>query len=174
MNVTNRTHKKTAGIVSLTTPIGKITAGFSDNALLCIHIGEKSEENVQFTLLQLVFQIHDIENHLSKTLKKEIVEYFEGIRKRFSVKMDLFGTPFQKKIWQELMKVPYGSVVTYGQLAEQAGFPKAARAVGMAMGRNRIPILIPCHRVIASNGKLGGFGCGIEIKKKLLRLENAI
>lgn len=102
---------------------------------------------------------------------EEIRQYFSGQRRRFSIKLRLQGTPFQKKVWDALRKVPYGATVSYGELARRAGNPKAARAVGMANHRNPIPIIIPCHRVIGKNGSLTGFGGGLEVKQKLLDLE---
>jgi O-6-methylguanine DNA methyltransferase len=81
------------------------------------------------------------------------------------------GTEFQGKIWRNLLDIPYGEVVAYSELAQRAGAPKAARAVGAACGANPVPILVPCHRVIASDGSLGGFSCGLAVKRKLLQTE---
>jgi methylated-DNA-[protein]-cysteine S-methyltransferase len=106
---------------------------------------------------------------LAKALK-EVKEFLDGKRQKFSVPVRQDGSPFHLKVWKALSKVPYGRVVTYGELAHLAGAPGAARAVGTAMNRNRLPLVVPCHRVVASNG-IGGFGCGIEWKKMLLDLE---
>lgn len=106
-------------------------------------------------------------------LKKAVAElkaYLAGKRRRFSLPVAQPGTPFQQAVWKALCRVPYGKVVSYGELARQAGYPKAARAVGSAMNRNRLPLIVPCHRVVASNG-IGGFGCGVEWKKRLLSVE---
>lgn len=109
---------------------------------------------------------------LFSEVEKQLNEYFQGERKDFDIKLDLgYGTSFQQKVWDALTKIPYGEVRTYGQQAVLVGSPKAVRAVGSANGRNLIPIIIPCHRVIASGGKLGGFGGGLENKKILLELE---
>lgn len=102
---------------------------------------------------------------------QELEEYFAGKRKQFDLPLNPAGTEFQHRIWQELEKIPYGEVITYGELARRTGNPKASRAVGQANHRNPIAILIPCHRVIAGGGKLGGYGGGTEIKRKLLVLE---
>lgn len=102
---------------------------------------------------------------------QELEEYFAGKRKLFDLPLNPAGTEFQHRVWQELEKIPYGEVITYGELARRAGNPKASRAVGQANHRNPIAILIPCHRVIAGGGKLGGYGGGTEIKRKLLVLE---
>jgi len=105
---------------------------------------------------------------------KEILLYLKGRVKRFETKLDLSsGTPFQISVWEELLKIPYGEVKNYGGIAKEIGNPGAARAVGNAVGANPVPIIIPCHRVVATNG-LGGYSCGIEIKKKLLRAEGVI
>ncbi|MGE0764295.1 MAG: methylated-DNA--[protein]-cysteine S-methyltransferase [Bdellovibrionales bacterium] len=105
--------------------------------------------------------------------EKELVEYFKGQRKKFDVALDLDGTDFQKKVWQQLRKIPYGKTYSYQELARQIQNEKATRAVGTANGRNRLPIIIPCHRVIAANGTLGGYSGGLDIKIKLLELEKA-
>ncbi len=102
---------------------------------------------------------------------RELDEYFKGKRKTFEVKLSVSGTPFQEKVWSELLNIPYGKTISYAQLAKTAGNPKACRAAGSANGKNRIAIIIPCHRVIASNGSLGGYAYGIDVKKKLLDLE---
>lgn len=101
----------------------------------------------------------------------QLNDYFAGKLKKFSLKIDLHGTVFQKKVLNELQKVPYGKTISYGELAKKAGSPKAARAVGAVNASNPVPIIIPCHRVIGSNGKLTGFGGGLDVKEKLLALE---
>jgi methylated-DNA-[protein]-cysteine S-methyltransferase len=105
---------------------------------------------------------------------KELREYFLGKRKHFTVRVDLTqGTPFQQKVWRELQKIPFGQVVSYGEIARRIGRPRCARAVGQAVGSNPVGIIVPCHRVVASNGMIGGWsgGGGIAGKKALLRLE---
>ena len=101
----------------------------------------------------------------------ELEEYFAGKRKKFEVKIAFAGTPFQNRVWQELLKIPCGETISYAALAEAVGNPKACRATGSANGKNPIAIIIPCHRVIASNGGLGGYAYGLEAKKQLLELE---
>lgn len=102
---------------------------------------------------------------------QELNEYFEGKRKDFDIPYELIGTDFQKKVWIELTKIPYGETRTYKQIAQAIGNEKACRAVGMANNKNPIPIIIPCHRVIGASGKLVGYGLGIEMKKSLLEHE---
>ena len=101
----------------------------------------------------------------------QIDEYLKGSRKTFDLDVEPEGTDFQKKVWKELRKVPYGTTVTYGQLAARIGCPKAARAVGSAMNRNPILIVQPCHRVVGSDGSLTGFAIGLDMKRRLLDLE---
>lgn len=108
-----------------------------------------------------------------KELEKQLREYMDGERKSFSIPLNPNGTPFQKKVWNELLKIPYGEVRTYGEIAKAVGCPKGARAVGLACNKNPIIILIPCHRVVGKNGRLTGYACGIDVKEKFLSLENA-
>lgn len=111
---------------------------------------------------------------LTKTLEKafkEIDEFLEGKRKKFTFKIDPIGTEFQKSVWSALLDIPYGEVKSYKDIAIAIGNPKACRAVGMANNKNPIPIVIPCHRVIGSNGKLTGYAYGLVLKAHLLNLE---
>lgn len=102
---------------------------------------------------------------------RELREYFAGERQKFSVPLDFTGTEFQNKVWHALQSIPFGETRSYGELAAQIGAPKASRAVGAANGRNPIPIILPCHRVIGSSGSLIGFGGGVPMKKQLLAHE---
>lgn len=104
----------------------------------------------------------------------QVREYLAGERKTFTVPLKAEGTPFQKTVWEALRRIPYGRTRSYGEIAEEIGNPKGARAVGMACNRNPILLLIPCHRVIGSTGKLVGFGCGLPVKEKLLSLEKRV
>ncbi len=104
--------------------------------------------------------------------KKQLEEYFEGKRKVFDLPLKQEGTEFQKKVWEALEKIPYGETRTYKEIAKMVGNEKASRAVGMANNKNNIPIIIPCHRVIGSNGKLVGYALGLDMKKYLLDLES--
>jgi O-6-methylguanine DNA methyltransferase len=105
---------------------------------------------------------------------RELTEYFAGKRRQFSFPLDLRGTPFQLNCWHALLKIPYGETRTYADIARAIGRPQAFRAVGMANNRNPIAIVVPCHRVIASDGTLCGYGGGLEIKRQLLELEGAL
>jgi len=106
-----------------------------------------------------------------RAMAKQFKEYFLGKRTVFDIPIRLIGTDFQRTVWNELMKIPYGTTTSYGELAKRIDNPKAVRAVGLANGQNPIPIIVPCHRVIGSNGKLTGFGGGLENKALLLQLE---
>jgi len=103
---------------------------------------------------------------------RQLGEYFAGERKTFSLKLIPDGTDFQRAVWSELRKIPYGDTISYKELADRIGKPKAVRAVGAANGANPIPIIIPCHRVIGNDGSLTGFGGGLPLKKRLLELES--
>ncbi|WP_319522880.1 methylated-DNA--[protein]-cysteine S-methyltransferase [uncultured Desulfosarcina sp.] len=106
------------------------------------------------------------------SLKDQLSAYFAGERQTFDVALFPEGTPFQMQVWAALKEIPYGSVVSYRWIADRIGNPGAVRAVGAANGRNPISIIIPCHRVIGSDGSLTGYGGGLDVKKRLLRLEN--
>lgn len=107
-------------------------------------------------------------------LARELDAYFSGALRAFGHPLELHGTDFQQRVWRELCAIPYGAVISYGQLAERLGKPGASRAVGSANGANPIPILVPCHRVIAANGALGGYSAGLDRKRELLELEASL
>jgi methylated-DNA-[protein]-cysteine S-methyltransferase len=103
---------------------------------------------------------------------RQLRAYFSGELTEFDVRLNLQGTPFQLRVWECLQEIPYGETISYGQLARRIRQPSAVRAVGLANGSNPIPIIVPCHRVIGSDGSLTGYGGGISIKEKLLALES--
>jgi len=104
---------------------------------------------------------------------REIEQYLNGLRKKFEVPLDVAGTPFQKKVWEEVSKIPYGKTLSYGEIADHIKNAKAVRAVGTANAKNPLCIIVPCHRVIASNGSLGGYSGGLKTKDQLLQLERS-
>jgi methylated-DNA-[protein]-cysteine S-methyltransferase len=110
-------------------------------------------------------------NHILQEANRQLTEYFVGQRRHFDLPIRQEGTPFQQKIWAELLKIPYGERISYKELAERAGNSRACRAAGSANGKNRLFIVVPCHRVVHSDGDLGGFAYGQEVKKFLLELE---
>ncbi len=105
------------------------------------------------------------------TVRKQLKEYFAGTRQEFDLPWKMAGTPFQQRVWEELVKIPFGETISYGELASRVGNVAASRAVGLANGRNPISIIVPCHRVIGASGKLTGYGGGIQNKEWLLRWE---
>lgn len=104
--------------------------------------------------------------------RRQLTEYFAGERREFDLPLKLSGTEFQMSVLEALQQIPYGETTSYAEIAERVGRPKAVRAVGAANGRNPIPIIVPCHRVIGSHGELTGFGGGLDTKKALLKLES--
>ena len=141
------------------TPIGKIYIAEENNKIIEINLDSKKNN-------------YEIKNTKVLNLaEKQLLEYFEGKRKKFDLPLKLKGTPFQEKVWNELLKIPYGETRTYGEIAKNIEKPKAARAVGMANHNNPISIVVPCHRVIGVNNRLVGYGLGLDKKQYLLELE---
>lgn len=105
-------------------------------------------------------------------IASQLSDYFDGSLTDWSVSLDLQGTDMQQKVWHELWKVPYGQTISYTELAARSGYPKAMRAVGSACGKNPVPIIVPCHRIVAKDGGLGGFAWGLPVKQRLLALES--
>jgi AraC family transcriptional regulator of adaptative response/methylated-DNA-[protein]-cysteine methyltransferase len=114
------------------------------------------------------------ESPLFEKLRAELAEYFDGKRRSFDLPLEYPGTPFQRRVWDALRRIPYGETRSYGELARDLGKPGAMRAVGQANGLNRISILIPCHRVVNADGELGGYGGGLWRKLRLLETEGAL
>ncbi len=137
---------------------GILKIGYTETAVISIRTsGEIDAENER--------------SSLSDTAYEQICEYMKGMRKGFDFPYELHGTEFQKRVWNELCRIPYGETRTYRQMAEAAGSPRASRAAGAANGKNPIMIVVPCHRVIGTDGKLTGYAGGLELKKALLDLE---
>lgn len=111
------------------------------------------------------------ETALLKEASRQLTAYFKGELREFTLPLEQDGTEFMQSVWKALCDIPYGATASYRDIAVAVGRPKAARAVGMANNRNRIPIIIPCHRVIGANGKLVGYGSGLDLKEKLLAIE---
>ncbi len=105
---------------------------------------------------------------------RQLRDYFAGQRTEFDMPLTLVGTPFQRRVWAALQEIPYGETVSYGELAQRIGRPTAARAVGLANGRNPVGIIVPCHRVVGSDGSLTGYGGGVERKERLLAFERGV
>jgi len=160
-------------ISRLTTPLGPMFICATDKGVCLLEFVDRRMLETEFKDLQKRLNARIIagENHHIKQAKKEIEEYFQGTRKHFDVKLHTPGTDFQNSVWQYLTQVPYGETSTYQQQAEKINNPKAVRAVASANGLNRISIIIPCHRVIGKDGKLTGYGGGLERKRWLIEHE---
>lgn len=117
---------------------------------------------------------HEGDNAILQAIRKQLEEYFAGTRTAFELPLAPDGTAFQKEVWHALADIPYGQTISYAQLALRVGKPSAMRAVGAANGRNPLPIVLPCHRVIGADGSLTGFGGGLPTKQFLLELEGAL
>jgi methylated-DNA-[protein]-cysteine S-methyltransferase len=147
----------------LKTKIGKLYIQFTSKGLSLLSF------NVPSKLIS-----DDSSKEFSKKVLNQLNEYFEGRRTKFDMALDLSGTEFQMKVWKELKKIKYGKTKSYGDLAKTIGLKKGARAIGGANNKNPIPIIIPCHRVIQSDGKIGGYAGGVDLKQKLLELEQKL
>lgn len=157
------------------TPLGPMDILASDEALLLLEFADRPDLAKQSTDLQSLVSgsIEEGTNDVIEQTKEELREYFAGRRKRFSVPLRTPGTPFQESVWKVLREIPYGETWSYGTLARRLGDPKTIRAAAHANGRNRIAIIVPCHRVIGTDGSLTGYAGGTERKKRLLELEGA-
>lgn len=147
-------------------PVGELKLVASDKGLVAILWENDSPRRVR-----LVDLVEDARHPVLMETERQLGEYFVGKRRAFSIALDMQGTRFQKDVWEALLAIPFGETRNYGQLAKQLGNPRATRAVGAANGRNPLSIIVPCHRVIGSTGKLTGFADGLETKAHLLNLE---
>ena len=145
-------------------PIGRLLILANNDGLAAIHFAPTSGA-------------HAIAEHWTQggsmvdDAARQLGEYFAGTRRSFDLPLAPKGTPFMTSVWNELVRIPYGATTSYGELARRLGKPKAARAIGSANGKNPIPIVVPCHRVIGANGTLTGFAGGLDVKRQLLELE---
>ena len=148
----------------LDTPIGELLLAGDDDALCLVSFPEGSmrrDPDPDWIYNEKPFAL----------ARQQLTEYFAGERREFDLPLKLNGTEFQMSVLQALQQIPYGETTSYADIAERIGRPKAVRAVGAANGRNPVPIIVPCHRVIGSHGELTGFGGGLDTKEALLRLE---
>lgn len=141
------------------TELGLITIAEKDGSITALQFGAPEMDGAE------------TETPLLQKAHRQTTEYLSGTRKAFSLPLAPKGTVFQKKVWAALSEIPYGETITYGELARQIGNPKACRAVGMANNRNPIAVVIPCHRVIGADGSLTGYAGGLDLKRRLLLLE---
>jgi methylated-DNA-[protein]-cysteine S-methyltransferase len=153
----------TSNQIVVASPVGKLRLIASDKGLVAIDVRnvKTSNDQVKNAAAQKI---------LSAT-KKQLEQYFAGKRTAFDIPLDLVGTDFQQLAWRALCRIPFGKTISYGDQAKNIKKPKAFRAVGSANGKNPIPIIVPCHRVVAGDGSLGGYSLGLKMKKQLLALE---
>jgi len=155
-------------------PIGPLLVAATDEGLLRISFDPDPDREID-RIAQIAGRRVLMAPRAVDPVRRELDEYFEQRRQAFDVSVDLRGTTeFTAQVLGELARVPYGQTATYGQLASRVGRPRAARAIGMVMNHNPIPIVLPCHRIVGSNGSLVGYGGGLDRKEHLLRLEGAL
>ena len=145
--------------IVLDSPVGRMALECEGEALTALYLPHRSVEPA------------GAETPLLARGRAELEEYFQGKRRAFDLPLAPQGTPFQLRVWNELANIPYGTVISYKELAQRVGRPKGFQAVGQANGRNPLPIFLPCHRVVGANGSLTGYAGGLEVKQWLLRLE---
>lgn len=160
MQKTEASREEKAVALCMDSPVGRLMIVQQGEAVKEILFEEKITDAVPIRSTELLL-----------CAQRQLNEYFSGSRKVFSLPLALTGTPFQRKVWQQLTQIPYGKVRSYGQIAQAVGNPKACRAVGAANHCNPIPILVPCHRVVGANGSLTGYAGGLWRKNLLLQLE---
>ncbi len=153
-------------------PVGHLYLATQEAGLSALFLGPDAKQHL-FSYLQKMYPESEIQANKPalKQVLGQLDEYFSGARDQFELTLAPEGTPFQKSVWGALQKIPYGHKISYGELAQRLDNPGGMRAVGAANGQNPIPIIIPCHRVIAADGSLGGYTGGLDIKRKLLDLE---
>lgn len=172
----NSKNQKIIDLKRIETPLGTMYAAATDEGICMLEFTDRKmlETELKHLSKSLNANIIQGENSHFKILEEQLTEYFDGKRKEFSVPLHFVGSDFQKSVWEILMKIPYGETWSYAKQSEILGDSKKVRAVANANGMNKISILVPCHRVIGSDGNLTGYGGGIWRKQKLLELEGAI
>lgn len=156
----------------LDTPVGEMVAGANDEGICLLEFAHRRT---------FAEQVGQVERHVGAVspgshpyldaLENQLGEYFRGARQSFDIPLVLAGTDFQERVWRTLLEIPYGTTISYAELARRVGSNGGSRAVGRANGDNRIAIVVPCHRVIRADGDLGGYGGGLSRKRRLLELE---
>ena len=145
-------------------PVGRLLIAWNDEGLSAIQFQSESQRAASEAGWQA-------EEEIPEQIRRQLEAYFRGELHDFDLPLSMTGTPFQLEVWKALQGIPYGSTISYAELARRIGNPQAVRAVGAANGKNPVPIVVPCHRVIGSSGKLTGYGGGLHIKEALLNLE---
>ncbi|HPM09483.1 MAG TPA: methylated-DNA--[protein]-cysteine S-methyltransferase, partial [Paludibacter sp.] len=163
-------NKTILNITYVDTDLGLMIACASKKGICMFEFADQEHIELQISRISKAFKVTLLEgeNPHFDTLRQQLKEYFKGERKEFNIPLDLVGTDFQKKVWKSLIEIPYGSTISYGEQAKLIGKPKAVRAVANANAKNKVSIILPCHRVIGADGKLTGYGGGLWRKEKLL------
>jgi O-6-methylguanine DNA methyltransferase len=157
------------------TPLGFMGAVISSKGLHMVILPKKTENEVKRVLEEHYSEELIRDEKILAGIGKKITDYLSGKKVKFNEKMDAAGaTPFEIKVWDTVNGIPYGEVRSYDWVAKQVGTPRRGRAVGQALKHNRLPIVIPCHRVVNKSGDLGGFSAGVELKRALLKIEGRI
>lgn len=168
--------RETIKVHSIDTPLGKMIAAATENGICLLVFEDYSKLKPTLSKLakSLKAELETGKNKYHTLLQSQLDEYFIGKRKEFDIPLVFSGTDFQNRAWQNLLEIPYGQTESYAQQAEKTGIPSAVRAVATAIGKNRFTIIVPCHRVIGSDGKLTGYAGGLWRKTELLQLEKSI
>jgi O-6-methylguanine DNA methyltransferase len=162
-------------IARVPTPMGIFSAVFTPHGLSLLLFPSQPFRVCEDWARRWTPEAYSVESDPAvRQLEEQLASYFDGHLRQFTVPLDLRGTPFQKRVWSEVETVGYGEVRSYAQVAGAIGTPKAVRAVGAANGANPVPIIVPCHRIIGSNGHLVGYGGGLDMKRQLLELEGVL
>ena len=165
-------HGSTVSLRTIETPVGRMLGGATDDAIVLCDFAERPMIRAQLaSVRRRIGPAREGSAPLLDRLASQLAEYFGGTRGEFDLPLDVPGSAFQERVWAELRRIPYGETISYRQLAERVDAGAAYRAVGRANGSNRVAVIIPCHRVIAAGGGLGGYGGGLEAKRRLLDLE---
>lgn len=165
----------TIQITEIDTPLGTMTCGTTASDLVLLEFDDPARLQKHMNQLRLFDEatFRTGKTDLSHLVEQELEAYFAGELNEFTVPIRTSGTPFQTAVWEEIRRIPFGSILSYSEQAQRMGMPRAVRAVASANGRNRIAIIIPCHRIIGVGGRLSGYGGGLWRKRRLLELEGA-
>lgn len=151
--------------------LGTLHVYAQDKYLVGIFFNQNLKESLKLWLSQA--EITNKDHPVIRKFEKQLLQFLDGKRKNFDLPLKMAGSAFQQKAWKALMAIPYGQTSSYAKQAHKIGFPKAVRAVGTANGRNPFPIIVPCHRILRSDGSLGGYAGGLKFKSELLKLESS-
>lgn len=165
--------KQIVSIAHIDTELGQMVAAATDSGICMLEYADSKHLEAELKQISNHFkaELRETDNEHLAELRLQLRQYFNLERREFDVPIDLVGTEFQKTVWMSLLKIPYGSTISYATQATLIGKPSAVRAVANANGKNKVSIILPCHRVIGTNGKLTGYGGGVWRKEMLLELE---